>query len=296
MAIELCETACLSALFFKKRCQMGSMVLTDEQLSFYKHQGYIFLSNYFSHTETEILKAQIPKLIQNDKIGRVLEKSGETVRALHGSHTRNSVLNNLTKLPRLIEPAMQILESQVYVYQFKINIKAAFSGDVWPWHQDFIFWAEEDGMLAPRAINILIFLDEVNEFNGPLFLIPGSHHEGKIQVQPQGKGWEANVKADLKYVVPNLIVAELVKKQSIVAPKGAAGSVLFFHPNCIHGSTNNISPFSRNVAIITYNSVENVPLKTENQRPEFMVNRDCKSIEALSNDILVKVQAVTENE
>ncbi|WP_218962149.1 hypothetical protein, partial [Tychonema bourrellyi] len=25
VAIELCETACLSALFFKKRCQMGSI-------------------------------------------------------------------------------------------------------------------------------------------------------------------------------------------------------------------------------------------------------------------------------
>jgi len=25
VAIELCETTCLSALFFKKRCQMGSI-------------------------------------------------------------------------------------------------------------------------------------------------------------------------------------------------------------------------------------------------------------------------------
>lgn len=274
------------------------MSLTDEQLSFYQAQGYVFLPNFFSDGEIQVLKAEIPGLLQNDEIGKVLEKSGKTVRGLHGSHTRNSVLNNLTRLPRLIEPAMQILESKVYVYQFKINTKAAFYGDGWPWHQDFVFWSEEDGMPTPRATNVMIFLDEVNQFNGPLFLVPGSHQEGKIQVSSQGEGWEANVSVNLKYALPNHMVAELVNKQSIVAPTGAAGSVLFFHPNCVHGSANNISPFSRNVAIITYNSVENIPLKTENLRPEFLVNRDFRATEALQNDFFceVKIAAATENE
>jgi len=30
-------------------------------------------------------------------------------------------------------------------------------------------------MPEARAMNVAIFLDEVNEFNGPLMLIPGSH-------------------------------------------------------------------------------------------------------------------------
>ncbi len=262
------------------------MFLTDEDLKFYQQHGYLFLSNYFSSAEIELLRSEIPSLIQKDNVGRVFEKSGKTVRALHGSHARNRILSDLTRLPRLVQPAIQILASQVYVYQFKINTKASFSGDSWPWHQDFIFWAEEDGMLAPRALNILIFLDEVNQFNGPLFLIPDSHREGKIQVGARGDGWEANVSADLKYVLPHQTVTELVHKHGIIAPTGAPGSVLLFHPNCIHGSANNISPFSRNIVIITYNSVENVPVKTENRRPEFLVSRNCLAIEALHKDAL----------
>ena len=33
----------------------------------------------------------------------------------------------------------------------------------------------DDDMPEARAMNIAIFLDEVNEFNGPLMFIPGSH-------------------------------------------------------------------------------------------------------------------------
>lgn len=263
------------------------MGFTEQQLSLYQRLGYIFLPNYFSEPEVELLKAQVSQLIDSDTIGKVLEKGGKTVRALHGSHTINSVLNNLTRLPRLIQPAMQILDSKVYLYQFKINIKAAFFGDVWPWHQDFIFWSEEDGMPAPRAINIFIFLDEVNEFNSPLYLIPGSHQEGKIQVPPRGEGWEANVSANLKYIISPHIITKLVEKKSIVAPKGLAGSVIFLHPNCIHGSTHNISPFPRNIIIITYNSVNNIPVHEENKRPDFLVNYDSLPLEVLAKDILM---------
>ena len=70
---------------------------------------------------------------------------------------------------------MQIFGEPVYMHQFKINGKMAFDGDVWQWHQDYGTWKNDDQMPEPRATNVAIFLDEVNEFNGPLMFIPGSH-------------------------------------------------------------------------------------------------------------------------
>ncbi|MGH9143045.1 MAG: phytanoyl-CoA dioxygenase family protein, partial [Vicinamibacterales bacterium] len=112
--------------------------------------------------------------------GRVFERDGRTVRALHGCHLHSPIMKNLACLRRLVKVAMALVEDDVYIYQFKINMKAAFSGDVWKWHQDFIYWRDEDGMPECRVVNIGLYLDDVTEMNGPLLVIPGSHRGGVI--------------------------------------------------------------------------------------------------------------------
>ncbi|WP_370497040.1 phytanoyl-CoA dioxygenase family protein [Trichodesmium erythraeum] len=69
-----------------------------------------------------------------------MEEDGKTLRAIHEVPSKMGVLEKISQHPKLVEPAMQILGSQVYVHQLKINFKAAFTEKVWPWHQDFIFW------------------------------------------------------------------------------------------------------------------------------------------------------------
>ena len=155
-------------------------------------------------------------------------------------------------------------------------------------------------MPAPRVLNAGIFLDEVNEFNGPLYLIPGSHTEGVIdyladdkplasEVEPtyeSSPGWINNLTANLKYALTKEVVARLVYKYGLVAPKGPAGSILFFHSNLVHASTNNISPFDRTTVIISFNSVENLPVSTAPPRPEFIVSRDTKPIVPVAENAL----------
>ena len=109
------------------------------------------------------------------------EKDGEAVRTAFAAHTYNEAFNRLGRHPRLIEPVMQLLDGPVYMHQYKINGKAAFNGDVWQWHQDYGTWSRDDQMPQPRAMNIAVFLDEVTEFNGPLYLIPRSHKQGVIE-------------------------------------------------------------------------------------------------------------------
>jgi len=271
------------------------MQLTFEQLEFYTSNGFVLLPGCFSDAEVLALKAQLPALFAEDTPSRVVENTGG-VRSVYGSHTTNEVLRRLSRHPKIVNPAMQILDDQVYVYQFKINAKAAFSGDIWEWHQDYVFWLKEDNLPSARVINAVIFLDEVNEFNGPLFLIPGSQKEGMVDVaahdapgsssaegeqnsaDPNRPSWLSNLTADLKYSLSRNVVAGLVSKYGIVAPKGAPGTVLFFDCNLVHGSTNNISPFDRNIILVTYNSITNVPVLTEKSRPDFLVSRDTRPI------------------
>ena len=48
-------------------------------------------------------------------------------------------------------------------------------------------------MPTERAMNIAIFLDDVNEFNGPLMFIPGSHKKGVIDAKHVGRSGEAEI-------------------------------------------------------------------------------------------------------
>ena len=251
------------------------MKFTDQDLARYQEDGFLIKSNVFDGQELEQMCAEMERLAIPEKPGVVLETNG-LIRALHGCHQDSPVFERIVREPRLLAPAKQILGDSIYVHQFKINVKAAFGGDVWPWHQDFIFWAKEDGVPSERLFNAAIFLDEVSEFNGPLHFIPGSHRQGMIEVAPAetATGWQANVSASLKYTVPHDRVADLVEQHGCVAPKGEAGSVLFFHPNLVHGSVPNISPKNRRLAIITYNCTDNHPRERANPRPAFLISRD----------------------
>ena len=268
------------------------MAITEEQLKAYEDTGLLFLPNCFSSAEVDIMKAELPRVFADPTQRKVMEDGGRDVRSVYGAQFSSHTFQRLTRHARIAKPAMTILGGDVYVYQFKINAKAAFGGDIWEWHQDYIFWQKEDGMPAARAANVIIFIDEVNEFNGPLFFIPGSHKEGVIEVparepeqevryDKQGNpGWLSN---KLKFALDRETVAQRITRHGIVAPKGPAGSVLFTHPNIVHCSPNNMSPFDRVVAIITYNSVENIPTE-QNRRPEYLSSRDLTPVVPLPED------------
>jgi len=269
------------------------MELTSEQLEQYERDGFLLVPDLFDESELGVLKAELPSVYADSSPRRVLEEHGEAVRTVNGSHLVNDVFGRLTRHPRLLRPAQQILGGDTYIYQFKINTKAAFYGEVWKWHQDFIFWTKDDGIPEPRLVSAALFLDPVNEFNGPLMVVPGSHRQGVIEVAANprraeaedGESWRSDVSADLTYTVSQETLAELVRETGIEAPKGGAGSVLFFHPNVVHGSVSNLSPFDRVLVITTYNHVDNVPEQMDTARPEFLVGRDTTPLAPVADDV-----------
>lgn len=278
------------------------MHLTLDQIQLYGREGYLLLQGVFSPEEIDVLKAELPALFDEQSSRRVLEKDGKTVRSVYGCHQVNHVFERLTRHPKLLPLAQQIIRNDVYVYQLKVNAKAAFAGDVWEWHQDFIFWQREDGVLDSDLVNVTVFLDDVDEDNGPLMLIPGSHLGGIIQAassgseheiaknavagpaDPKKPRWGSHVGASLKYSLNRDTVEQLTQCFGTIPALGPAGSVLLFDPNLVHGSARNKSGRHRRLIIITYNSVKNVP-RTQTSRPEFLASRDRTPLTVLDSDL-----------
>lgn len=269
------------------------MRLTAEQLDRYRRDGFLVLPEVFSARELERLSGDVDLALAENSPRRVLEKDGRTVRGVHGQHKTFASFDRLVRHPRLVTPAHQILDERVFVYQFKINVKASLVGDVWPWHQDFIFWRAEDGLAEPHLVNALVMLDEVTEYNGPVMFLAGSHAEGVIDPRVSddgapGANWIKDFSADLKYTVPGHHVRALSGRYRTESAKGGAGTIVLFHPNLVHCSANNMSACDRRVIIVTYNRVSNRARAVERPRPDFMCSRDYTPIEPTRDDALLE--------
>src|SRR5207253_1830327 len=89
-----------------------------------------------------------------------------------------------------------------------------------------------------RAMNVAIFLDEVNEFNGPLMFIPGSHKQGVVPASH-----DTSTTSYPLWTIDKDTITKLVAHGGIVAPKGPPGSMILFHGCLVHASTSNLSPW-----------------------------------------------------
>jgi ectoine hydroxylase len=258
------------------------MQLTDIQIESFHEQGYLFLPGVFDGAETDLLRREAHAIFAQDREEVWREKDGKAARTAFAAHTYNEAFRRLGAHPRLIEPVMELLDGPVYIHQFKINGKQAFDGDVWQWHQDYGTWARDDEMPEPRAMNIALFLDEVTEFNGPLYFIPGSHRAGVYDA-----GHDLETTSYPLWTLDRETVTRLVERGGMVAPKGPPGSVLMFHCNLVHGSPSNMSPWDRVIVYVSACHVDNHIRRFK--RPEWIAHRDFTPIACLADDCLAEL-------
>jgi ectoine hydroxylase len=256
------------------------MQLTPEHVGKFQEQGWLFLPELFSTEEVALLKREAVAIYAQHRPEVWREKSGAP-RTAFAAHLYNEAFRLLGAHPRMIRPVAQILGEPVYLHQFKINAKSAFSGEVWQWHQDYGTWKRDDGMPDARAMNIAVFLDEVMPINGPLLLVPKSHTEGNL---PASHDLETT--SYPLWTLDNATVSRLVRDGGIVAATGKPGGMLMFHGNLVHGSAGNITPYPRTIVYLTLNAVSNY-IRTPT-RPEFIAHRDFSPIVPVADDALLR--------
>jgi len=257
------------------------MKLSPEQLQQFDRDGYLFFPSLFTPAEIKTLTDEVPAIYAERRPENVLEKTGEVVRTNFAAHMYSYPFAKLARHPRMVEPVKQIYGEELYMHQFKINGKAAFDGDVWQWHQDYGTWKNDDWMPEPRAMNVAIFLDEVNEFNGPLMFIAGSHKLGVLDAEH-----DTSTTSYPLWVINHDSIRKLVERGGIVAPKGPAGSMILFHGCLVHGSTSNLSPWNRVAVYLSLCAVSNHIRRFK--RPGYIAHRDFAPIQCLPDDCLLK--------
>ncbi|MBT4385595.1 MAG: proline hydroxylase [Betaproteobacteria bacterium] len=254
--------------------------LSQAQLKEFDEKGFLFFPSLFDASEIDSLTSQLEDLFAQDMVCNVREKGSKSVRTNFAAHNYNQAFARLSRHPRMIKPVEELFDESVYMHQFKVNAKAAFDGDVWQWHQDFGTWHADDHMAEPRAMNIAIFLDDVNEHNGPLMFIPGSHKKGVLEA-----GHDTETTSYPLWTLDAETISSLVDEGGIVSPKGPAGSMILFHSCLVHASGSNLSPWDRKAVYLSLCAVSNHIKRFK--RPGYIAHRQFAPIECLPDDCLI---------
>lgn len=260
----------------------GTGPLDPAQVRRFDERGFLTLEGVFSDSEVEWLDESLHALMDAmtdvDAHRVIREPQANEVRSVFAFHTDDGPLAAVPHDDRLAGVARQILASDVYVHQSRVNRKPSLRGRDFQWHSDFETWHTEDGMAAPRCLSASVALTDNHEFNGPLMVMPGSHHWFVTCPEPTP---DANHRSSLKQqqvgVPDDESLFEVYEHCGIEQCTGPAGSVTFFDCNLLHASSSNVSPLSRRNLFIVFNSVENVlvePFSAPQRRPEHLAARN----------------------
>ena len=257
------------------------MRLTQEQLQRFERDGFLILPALFSAAEVAVLRNAMDRVFHQDSPANIREKHSQVVRTAMALHQRDETFARLVRHPRFVEPAQQIAGPELYIQQVKINVKEAFTGELWQWHQDFSTHHHDDGVPEPLALNLHVFLDDVNEFNGPLHFIRGSHRFG-----PAATRHDTTTTSYPLWVVPSQTVKAMATQGDLVSATGCAGTALIFGDCLVHGSPPNLSPWTRSIFSLILNPVTN--RYTREKRADHFHHRDVKPVTALPDDCLTE--------
>lgn len=254
--------------------------LSPLQCRQWRDQGFLVLPDLLSAGEVEILQSEAARLRGDRKLLRldsaIRERDSDDLRSLFQPQQHSEVIDALLRDDRLLDIAGFLLDSPVYVHQARINYKPAFRGAGFDWHSDFETWHAEDGLPAMRTLSLSILLTDNTPANGPLLLIPGSHRWFIACPSPTPENHFRNSLREQRVGIPDESLVTALARDGISTATGAAGTVVLFDSNVLHGSANNISPWPRSNLFFVYNSILNLPQAPfcgRPPRPAFVAER-----------------------
>lgn len=260
--------------------------LTGADLAAMSSDGYLVRSATVDDTWLPTLGRELDRMavdIDRDD-PRVIREPGGGIRSVFEPHVFSEVLAEVLTLDTVLPVARQILGSDVYVHQARINVMPGFTGAGFYWHSDFETWHAEDGMPAMRAVSCSIALTENFPYNGSLMVMPGSHRTFYPCVgETPPDNYTSSLVRQEAGVPSRETLTDAAARHGIDQVTGPAGTALWFDCNIMHGSGSNITPFPRSNIFLVFNSVENRlvdPYRAQAPRPEYLAARTIRSFDA----------------
>jgi len=224
-----------------------SFSISDDQLRFFKTQGYLPDIKVLSDFQADKLLEELTDLANPQSPGNELfheyhsnESTDPNKILFHalGAWRIKPSFHDILWAPGFLIPASQLLGGAVRFWHDQLFCKPARHGGVVAWHQDYSYWTRTQPM---QHLTCWIALDDATEENGCLHYIPQSQEWDLLPI--------TGLAGDMESIKSVLKPSQYEKFTPTPVPL-KKGHATFHHPLTIHGSFENRSAFPRRAVVL----------------------------------------------
>jgi ectoine hydroxylase-related dioxygenase (phytanoyl-CoA dioxygenase family) len=204
-----------------------------EEQRHYDELGYVVIEELFSADELSDIYDEL------DGCEGPAQTSGEH----EGFTYQLAMLTDKTKQfahdERILSLIEDIVKPGIAIFSSKLLTKLPHSASVCHWHQDDAYYTE--AVNSDTRMSIWVPLQDTDERNGCLWIVPGSHKQGLQSYTIQNNG-----------TCRKALIKEQVDLSTAVPVRMKAGSMLLFHALTWHSSKGNETDRVRRAFIVSY--------------------------------------------
>ena len=229
-------------------------MLSNQQIEQFNRDGYLRSRRVLSEEQVELLRAELARVIADDEkpgvpqpvlLRNLNNDGGAPVWQIVNIWEASAPFKDLViKNPVIAEEMSQLTgAAQLRIWHDQIQYKPPLVGGTTGWHQDAPLWP----IIQPMTeVSAWVALDDVDEENGCMRMVPGSHLWGNnIEwMRKTVTTWDA---------MPNRFEDHAVEIRACPVRKG---EVHYHHALTWHGSPDNKSPRPRRAIAVHFMSEE----------------------------------------
>ncbi len=237
-------------------------MLTSDQVSQFKAQGFLVLKQLFSpgevkqirdisvqHLNQRVAPFELESDLQYPGAPAAEHNGAHTIRRLKQAYDRDPSFQSWCRAEPLTAAIRQLIEEPIYLVRAHHNCVMTklpeFSSDSL-WHQDLRYWSYSKGNL----VSAWLALGPENLENGCLQVIPGSHRR---QYQPDQFD-------DASFFKQELAINQTLLKNKVAVTLNP-GDVTLFHCRLLHAATRNHTEQPKLAAVYTYRGLSDRPVE-----------------------------------
>jgi ectoine hydroxylase-related dioxygenase (phytanoyl-CoA dioxygenase family) len=256
--------------------------LTQEQKDAFWRDGYLMVEGAVTPVQLAALRGEIASWVEQSRahsapfgpptvdgrprfdMGAEHSATKPALRRINNPSDISDAYREVMLDARMVDMVADLIGPDVKFHHCKINLKLPGAKTEVNYHQDFAYTPHTNDDI----VTALLFLDDIDESNGCLTVVPGSH-KGPVLSLFDGERFTGMVAADEEKVA-------LAQSRPCV---GKAGSVCLMHTRLLHGSAANGADKSRGLYICVYTAADAVPI-ARNPMPSLNEGRIVRGKEA----------------
>ena len=236
----------------------AAVAAPSERKAFYEENGYLIVPDLLGPSEVDELREALTEVLEeaeglqasNAKFALSAPEPGSGrryVKRVFNPIARHGTFKRLVSHAGILDVVEELVGPDITLQQTKLNLKPPAEDARFEWHQDYPFFPHTNYDL----VAVMVFLDDTDERNGCLRVIPASHKLGPLEhdfsADGQAYGTEVKDKA---------VFADESRWANLVVP---AGSIALHHSCTLHSSGANKSDRPRSSLIFEYRATDRAP-------------------------------------